>query len=595
MLNMHRLSVVIKFYLRRIQHITDKYFIFILSLIIGILAGLSALLLRTGVFWLRNILVQNPEFGISNLLFFVYPAIGIFIVVIINKYILKDKTGHSISSILYSISKQKSYLPPHKMFSSITGGLLTAGLGGSVGLESPIISSGASIGSNIARYFRMDYKTTTVLLACGAAGAISGIFNTPIAGVIFALEVLMLDLTRFSLIPLLISSTSGAVISQLFYKQDILFEFTINQSFEPSQIHLYVLLGALAGLYSRYFAKFYNRIHHFFFQFKKYRYRVLLGALISGVLLFLFPALFGEGFTTVKTVLNGGYLSLMDNSVFSSFKENPWLVVVFMLLLIFAKAVATSANIAAGGVGGVFAPALFAGALVGFLYAHTLNLIFPEMVLSEQNFALVGMAAVLAGVIHAPLTGLFLIAEVTSGYQLIIPLMAATTVSFVTVKVFTNNSIFTKELEEHGELITHNKDKAVLRFMFLDQVIEHDFLVVSPDQSLGELTKVISKSHRDIFPVLDDENNFLGIITMDDLREIMFDRSMYDVLYAHNIMSVPKAVIHYQDSPEEAVKKFKDSGRWNLPVIKDGKYLGFISKSGLFDVYRNLLKNISDD
>ncbi len=592
---MQNLSVFFKTYYNKIRHFSNKHLVLILSFVIGVLAGLGALILRTGVFYLRSFLTRNDTFSAENLLFLIYPAIGIVIAVVLNKYIFRDNSGHTISSLLYSISKQNSFLKRNKPISAIIGGLFTAGFGGSVGLESPIISSGAGIGSNIARFFKMDYKTTTVLFAAGASGAISGIFHTPIAGVVFALEVLMLDLSRFSLIPLLMASASATVTTQILYKSDILFEFHLQERFIAAQTPFFIVLGILAGLYSRYFALLYFKVHNFFRKYEHTWKKILVGALVSGLLLFLFPPLFGEGFSAVKTILAGHSEQLTFNSIFAQLSVHQWFMVIFLFVMMFAKAVAASANIAAGGVGGIFAPSLFAGALVGYLFAHITNIAFPTAELSEQNFALVGMSAVLAGVLHAPLTGIFLIAEVTSGYELISPLLISTIFSYVTVKIFNRHSIFTEELERRGELITHNKDKAVLRFMRLSKLLEKDFHPIKPKQTLGELTKVVAKSHRHLFPVLDDEQNFIGMVTLDDLREIMFDKELYNILIVENIMSVPSVVIEAGDSPEVAIAKFKEAGSWNLPVLKNGKYIGYISKSRLFDDYRKLLTGITYD
>ncbi len=591
---MQNLSSYVSLWYKKIHKFSQRHLVLILSFIIGVLAGLGALILRTGVFYLRSYLTQNDTFSAENLLLLIYPAIGIVIASGLNRYIFKDESGHTITFLLHSISKQKSFLPPTKPIASIIGGLFTAGFGGSVGLESPIISSGAGIGSNTARFFKMDYRTTTVLFAAGASGAISGIFHTPIAGVVFALEVLMLDLSRFSLIPLLMASASATVTTQLLYKTDILFEFHLQERFIASQTPLFIILGILAGLYSRYFAYIYFKVLDFFKQYKNWK-KILIGAIISGILLFLFPPLFGEGFSAVKMILSGHSEELTYNSIFAQLSNRQWFMILFILALMFAKAIAASANIAAGGVGGIFAPSLFAGALIGYLFAHLINITIPYAELSEQNFALVGMAAVLAGVIHAPLTGVFLIAEVTSGYELISPLLISTIFSFVTVKFFTQHSIFEKELEKRGELITHNKDKAVLRFMNLTQLLETDFFTVCPKQTLGELTQVVTKSHRHLFPVTDDDGYFLGVVTLDDLRNIMFDTKLYDTLTVKEIMTIPKVVIENNDTPEMAMAKFKETGKWNLPVLDNGKYMGYISKSRIFDTYRNLLTNITHD
>jgi len=592
---MRRPETIIRFSINKVRKYTDKYFLLILSLFVGIISGLTALLLKSGVFYLRGLLIKDTEFNVNNIILLLYPAVGIVLTVIFLKYIIKRNDKHDIPSILYSISKKNSRLAKHKSFSSITAGLLTAGFGGSIGLESPIISSGSSIGSYIGRYLRMNYKNTTILLACGAAGAIAAIFNTPIAGVVFAVEVLLIDLTGFTLIPLLISSVSGAVITKAFYPDAILFNFNIEESFTFTDIPFYIFLGFTAGLIAVYFNKIYLFVLKKFELFKKKRYKIIIGAVSLGVMIFIFPALFGEGFDTIKILLEGDFHDLIDNTIFHEYKRTTIVIILFFLFLIFIKAIAVGTTIGAGGVGGIFAPSLFTGAVSGFLFAFVVNSLDVGIYISERNFALVGMAAMLGGVIHAPLTGIFLIAEVTSGYELIVPLMIATTISYLTVKAFSWDSVFTKKLSARGELITHHKDKAVLTFMQLGSVTEKNFSIVNPEMTLGDLTKVISGSNRNVFPVLNSVKELEGIISLDDIREIMFDTESYDKVKVYDLMILPPSVINFDESMNTVISKFRDTGAWNLPVVKNNKYVGFVSKSKMFEVYRKHLIDISDD
>lgn len=592
---MHHPQAILRFSINKLRKYTDKYFLLILSLIVGIISGLAALLLKSGVFYLRGLLIKDDSFDINNILLLLLPAVGIGLTVIFLKFIIRKDGKHDIPSILYAISKKKSRLASHKSFSSITAGLLTAGFGGSIGLESPIISSGSSIGSFFGRYLRMNYKNTTVLLACGAAGAIAAIFNTPIAGVVFAVEVLLIDMTGFTLIPLLIASVSGAVVTKAFYPDAILFNFNIEESFTFTDIPFFIFLGFVAGLVAVYFNKIYIFVIKKYEQLKKIRYRIIIGALSLGLMIFLFPALFGEGFETIKFLLEGKHSELLDNTIFHEYKRTTFVIIVFFLLMIFIKAVAVGTTIGAGGVGGIFAPSLFTGALSGFLFAYIINSLDIGIYLSERNFALVGMAAMLGGVIHAPLTGIFLIAEITSGYELIVPLMIATTISFLTVKSFSWDSVFTKKLSERGELLTHHKDKAVLNFMQLESVTEKDFTVINGKMTLRELTHIIAGSKRNLFPVLNEYNELEGVVSLDDIREIMFDTEAYDKYKVYELMILPPAVINSSDSMKTVIRKFQETRAWNLPVLCDGKYIGFVSKSKMFEVYRKHLIDISDD
>lgn len=588
-------SLASRFLIWRVEHLSTQNFILILSVFVGVTSGLTALLLKTAVYKFRHYLIY--EFNVHErwYLLLIYPAVGILLTLILRKFVIKDFIKHNISSILHAISKRNSLMKTHKVFSSMLGGVFTAGFGGSVGLESPIISSGAAIGSNLARILKLNYKQVTLLLACGSSGAIAAIFNTPIAGIVFALEVLMIDLTRFSLIPLLMSAVSGAITTKLFYREEILFEFEILHSFDNGDIPFFVLLGILSGVVSWYFTVMFLKIEDRFERVKSRWNRFIVGGVLIGLLIFLFPPLFGEGFQTIKQVFSGDYQSIMSESMFASLSDSAIFLSLFFLMLILLKVIAAAVTLGAGGIGGIFAPSLFTGAITGFLFAHTFNLFDTGIYLSELNYSLVAMGSVLGGVLHAPLTGIFLIAEITTGYELIVPLMLSTTISFVTVKFLEPNSIITMQLARRGELITHHKDKAVLRFLNLDSVIEKDLKTIPVDASLGDLVKVISKSTRNIFPVLDDNNELQGIVQLDHVREIMFNHDLYDSTYVRNLMITPLTFIRPGDSMEEVMKKFQDTNAWNLPVIDDKKFLGLVSKSSVFSEYRKQLLSITEE
>ncbi len=583
-----------RFLIWRLRHINNQSFILILSVFIGIASGMTALVLKTAVYRGREFLLEGINWSYQNYLFFLYPMIGVGLTLVFRKYIICDLAKHNLTSLLHAISKRNSIVKLHKTYSSVIGAIITAGFGGSIGLESPIISSGASIGSNMARNFHLNYKEITLMLACGASGAIAAIFNTPIAAIVFALEVLLIDLSRFSLIPLLMASVSGAITTKLFLDEDILIEFTVIHPFEISDIPFFILLGILSGLVSVYFTRTFLWIESRFEQIKLLRNRMLIGGISLGILIFYFPALYGEGYNMVKALLGGNLDELFQSSLFEDYTHVWYVVILFIGALVFLKVIAASITLGAGGIGGIFAPSVFSGAMLGFLFVFVYNHFQWGEPLSESNFTLVGMASVLGGVLHAPLTGIFLIAEITSGYELIVPLMLSTTISFITAKSLQKESIVTAQLAKRGELITHNKDLAVLRFMKLSKVIEKDLLTISEDESLGDLVKVISKSNRNIFPVLTEEGFLIGVILLDQVREIMFNDEMYSTPIS-SLMIMPPASISLSDSMEQVLNKFTETGAWNLPVLDKGKYVGFVSKSKLFSAYRQHLVNITAD
>lgn len=564
-----------------------------LSVMIGVLSGVTAILLKNGVFIMRNFLIDETGFDLRNYLLLIFPSIGIFLTILFKKYLIKDMVKHNIASILDAISNRKSKMKLHKIFSSMVGGIFTAGFGGSIGLESPIISTGAAIGSNMGRKLNMDYKTITLLLACGSSGAIASIFSTPITGVVFAFEVLLIDLSGFSLLPLLSASVSGVIVTKIFTNPEVLFDFDIVDTFSSSELPFVLVFGIIAGLSSAYFSYVFMWIKSKFEKIISNKKRLIFGSIIIGILIFVFPPFFGEGFNTIYNMLSGNYHNIIEDSIFRNIDRNVIVIILFFAMLVIFKVVATSVTISAGGIGGIFAPSLFTGANLGFVFAHTINALDIGVQLSEMNFILLGMAGLLSGVLQAPLTGLFMIIEITIGYELVVPLMLTTVASYVTSKYFEPNSIFTKQLALHGELITHHKDKAALKLIDLKQIIETDFYTININANLGTLVELIKKSHRNNFPVVSEDNYLLGVVSLDRVREIMFDKTNYNKTLVKEIMFTLPDVIEIHFPVELVAEMFKKTNTWNLAVVDNGKYVGFISKSKLFSVYREKLADIS--
>ncbi len=578
----------------RVRKIKDSQFVLFLSFVIGILSGLAAIILKNLVHYTHYLMTNGFNFASENFMYLAYPAIGILLTVIFVKFIIRDKLGHGVSRILFAISKNNGKIKSHNTFSSMIASSLTIGFGGSVGLEAPIVLTGSAIGSNLARFFRLNYKTVILMIGCGSAGAIAGIFKAPIAGVIFAIEVLMLDLTMTTLIPLLIASVSAATLAYFLMGNEVIFSFDVTTPFLLEDIPFYILLGIIGGFISLYFTRATMRIEQQYQRVKNIWLRILLGGTILGLLIFIFPSLFGEGYEALEDVLNGNGKNIINQSIFSDFIENKWLFLFLLLLILFFKVIATSTTTGIGGVGGIFAPSLFMGGITGFFTARMINSVFSLNV-SESNFSLVGMAGIMAGIMHSPLTAIFLIAEITGGYVLLPPLIITATISYLTIMYFEPHSIYTKRLALRGELMTHNKDKAVLSMMKAKKLIETNFISIHPDARLGDLVKVISKSSRNVFPVVDEQNNFAGIIFLDHIRDIIFQPDMYDKTFVSELMFTPELTLYPEESMEEVAQKFQKSGKFNLVVIKEGKYLGFISRARVFSSYRNLLKQFSDD
>jgi CIC family chloride channel protein len=577
-----------------IRGINQRRLILGLSLIIGLLSGLAAILLKNLTHFVEHkssSMLMGEKSGFS----FIFPLAGIFLSMIFVKYLLKQDIGHGVSKILFSISRRKGHLKPHNMWSSMVASSITVGLGGSVGLEAPIVLTGSSIGSNIGRILKLNYKTVVLLVGCGAAGAISGIFKAPIAALIFAFEVLMLDLTTWSIVPLLISSVTAAIVSNFLLGKEVVFSFTISEPFVMGNLPFYILLGIFTGLISLYFTRMTTLVEGAMGKFKNTLVRTLTGGLVVCLLIFLMPQLFGEGYITLKTLLTGHSDALFNGTLFEGIiGDNTYFIVGFFLMLMIFKVIAMALTTGSGGVGGIFAPALFVGGMAGATLSKAVNL-FRSPAISENNFSLVGMAGVMAGVMHAPLTAIFLIAEITGGYTLFIPLIVTSTLSYVTILAFERQSLYTMRLARRGELITHHKDKAVLAMLSVEDVLEMDFKKVGEDGHLGDLVKAISKSKRNLFPVVNNEKELVGIISLDDVRDIIFHTELYDKTTIREIMQTPPAIIRRHEKMERVLELFEETGAWNLPVTENGKYLGFISRSKIFSSYRKLLREFSDD
>ncbi|WP_369048454.1 chloride channel protein [Tenacibaculum sp. UWU-22] len=579
----------------RYKNISEKQFITILSVIIGLLAGLGAVTLKNLTHYIQHLLESEIIKDIHKAFYFIFPIIGLFFVLLIIKYIVKNKVGHGIPSTLYAISKQKGIMPQHQMWASILTAPLTVGFGGSVGLEGPTVATGSALGSNLAQLFRLNQTTKTLLIGAAAAGAMSSIFKAPIAAIVFAVEIFSLELTLASMIPLLLASITAILTSYFFLGDDVLLHFNLQDKFVLKDVPFYILLGIFSALISVYFSKVYFFIGDAFRKTKSVYKRLLIGGVLLGIIVYIIPPLFGEGYETINNVLKGNVAEVVNNNIFNAISDNIVMIILFLVGLILFKIVATSLTFGAGGIGGVFAPTLFTGSITGYVFAMFINYtnLFDHK-LSLINYAMVGMAGLMAGVLLAPLTAIFLIAEITGGYELFVPLMIVAAISFIITKKYIPHNIYAAQLAKRGELITHDKDKNVLIYLDIDKIIEKDFISTNPKKTLGELLKEnVAKSSRNIYPVIDDENNFLGIVLLDDIRSIMFNQEMYNTILVENLMKTAPEVIFHTDSTEKIMEKFKESNAWNLPYIEDNKYVGFISKSNLLSAYRNKLIEVS--
>ncbi len=576
------------------RKIPDKQLMIILSIVVGFLAGMVAVIMKNFVFFIKQLLTGGFEINYSNYLYVVYPALGLLLVMLFIKYVLRKPVRDGIPNVLYSISRTHGFIKPHNTFSSIITSTITVGFGGSVGLEGPTVVTGAAIGSVIAKKLGLNYKQVVSVLGFASAAAMSAIFKAPIAATVFALEVILFDMTMSSLVPLLLASIVAALTSYAFLGQDVLYPFQVVYRFNLSDTVYYFGLGVFCAMISVYYIKGYVVSGRIFDKIPGWLSKLLAGASLLGFLIFLMPALYGEGYEAINIALKGNLSFIFDNSLFYGLRDNQAAALILLLAIILLKVVATSLTFRAGGVGGVFAPTLFIGTMTGLFFAKSLNF-FGIASVPVSNYALAGMAGLLAGVVHAPLTAIFLIAEITGGYSLIFPIMIVATTSYGLTRIVTNRSIYTIQLSSHGDMLTHHKDRALLTMMSIKNLIETNFKIIHPEGNLGDLVKVVAESSRNIFPVVDDNNNFFGIIVMDQIRHLMFHPDMYDSVSVRSLMFHPSTIVEFSDSMETVAGKFQHSGKYNLVVLDKGKYVGFVSRANVFSHYRQLLKEFSEE
>ncbi len=584
-----------KFLLWRDRHIEEKNFVLVLAFFVGIFSGLAAIVLKFLIHFISTVLTSRINLESGNYLYILLPAVGVVITALFVRYVVRDNISHGVTRVLYAISQNKSRLKRHNIYTSVLASSVTIGFGGSVGAEGPIVYTGAAIGSNLGRAFRMSPRILMILVGCGAAAGIAGIFKAPIAGMLFTLEVLMLDLTTVSVMPLLIASITSTTLAYVYTGYEFEFFFAQTENFYTSRIPFVIMLGLVCGFASLYFTRVMNMMENFFARFKNPWLKTLVGCCILSGLVFLFPPLYGEGYGSIVGLLAGHTSSIVNGSLFYGDRNQVWFLALFIGMVVATKAFATSATNGAGGVGGTFAPSLYVGCLTGFLFAYLMNIFDFGIELSTKNFALIGMAGVMSGVMHAPLMAIFLTAELTGGYELFLPLLIVSTISYGTIKIFEPYSIYTMRLAKQGQLLTHHKDKAVLTLLKINNVIETDFLPVYPEMTLKEMVDVIAKSNRNLFPVINEKKELVGVVLLDDIRNIMFRPELYRRMRVSTFMSAPAGRIEVGESMDKVMKTFDDTGAWNLPVVENGIYVGFVSKSKIFNSYRRVLRHYCED
>ncbi|GAA0892104.1 chloride channel protein [Fulvivirga kasyanovii] len=583
-------GLLVKFLIWRVKHVSNKNFVLFLAGIIGLIAGSAAVTLKESVHFIQNQLISEFAIENGNYYYLGFPLIGILITVAISRFLLRENLGHGITQILYDIAKNSALIKRSKMFSRMVTSAITVGFGGSVGLEAPIVVTGSAIGSNVGRAMHLNYKKRTILIGCGAAGAISAIFNSPIAGVIFSMEVILADVTIAMFIPLLIASVTGALVSLSLLGDDVLFSFKLVDSFTASDTPYYILLGIFCGLVSVYFTRMTYKVEGLIAKVQNRFGRALVGGILLGFVIFLFPPMYGEGYNTIKLLLANRELEILNTSPFFAEIDNVYIVFGFIFGVILMKPIASALTIGSGGSGGIFAPSLFLGGVTGFMFATVLNVVtWGDADVSTSNFTLVGMCGVMSGVLYAPLTAIFLIAEITSGYELFVPLMLVSAISFSTSSFFEKHSLYTKHLIERGDLIQYDKDRQVLSQIELLKIIEKDLYTIQPEATLEQLVNLVKISKRNIFPVVNEKQELVGVVTLDDIRNIMFDKERQKGTLVKNYMHSPPAFISSHENMQSVMSKFEISGAWNLPVIDHGKYVGFLSKSRIFNTYRKKL------
>jgi len=577
----------------RAASMPESKLLIILSLVVGLGSGIAAVLLKQMVHFVEWILTGWFNTPADSFLYLLYPGVGMLLALLFVKFVVKDNIGHGVTKVLLAVSKNESKIRSHNMWTSVAASSVTIGFGGSVGAEAPIVYTGAAIGSNVARALGLSYKNMTILLGCGAAGAVAGIFKAPMAGILFTFEILLFNMSMSSLLPFVMSSITATTVSYLFLGNTVAFENDLTP-FSIGNLPFYILFGNICGYASLYFTRTTLWLEDKIKGITGTTRRWIISAACLGLLIFIFPPLYGEGYGVLTSLLMNNPEEAVGTSFFTKIITQEWVVPIFFIGVFFFKVFTMSFTNAGGGVGGTFGPTLFMGGIVGFIVARLVNLSGIH-VLPEANFVLVGMAGLMAGVMQAPLTAIFLIAEITGGYTLLMPLIITSAVSFATIRFYEPYSIYTKRIAKQGDLLTHDSDQAVLTLLKTDELIEKDFSTIGLDQNLGDLVKVIAHSHRNIFPVVDTNGLMQGIVYLDDVREVMFERDKYDTRIYSIMKQVPEFV-YCKEKMESVMTKFEFTGAWNLPVVDEtGKYLGFVSKSKIFSAYREQLQQVSHD
>ena len=582
-------DLITSFLIWRLRHLSNQSFILILSGLIGIFSGFAAVILKESVQFIQEFLTDDFYTEYANFMYILYPLVGISAAYLVGRYLLKDYGGHGIPDVLFNISKKSSLIPKVKIYSRIITSALTVGFGGSVGLEAPMVMTGSAIGSNVGLLMHLNAKKRTLLIGCGAAGAISAIFGAPIGAVIFAIEVILLEISTASFIPLLIASVTGSITSMILIGEESLFNFDLKETFLAAHMPYYLLLGMICGVVSLYFSRMVRRTERIMVDLGDQYMRILYGGAFLGFMVFFFPPIYGEGYGTLNTLIEGNSAQILDKSPFFSVIENPAMILVFLTLIVLIKPIASAVTIGAGGSGGIFAPSLYVGGIVGFLFAYSKNMLGFHIPLPIGHFSLVAMCGLMAGVQHAPLSAIFLIAEITGGYELFVPLMFVSAISFITTTYFQKDSLYKLQLKDQGKHLPETKDQELLDTIDISQVIERDLLPIHPDAKLKNLIDLVKISKRNIFPVIDENQTLRGIITLDDFRHIMFDSEKQETVLVRQLMHSPPEILLATENMQSAMEKFERSGAWNLPVVENGKYLGFVSKSRIFNAYRKRL------
>ena len=581
-------DLLVKFLTWRLKYISTKNFVLMLSGLVGLVAGIAAVVLKSSVHELYLLLARVDIKGFDYL-YLLYPFVGILISALLMKYVFKEKSGHGITNILFNISKRSSIIKRAKMYSAMVTSAITVAFGGSVGLESPIVVTGSAIGSNIGRVMHLSFKKRTLLIGCGAAGGISAIFDSPIAGVVFSIEVILADITIAAFIPLLIASACGALVSLVLLGDEILFSFKLTDPFVATDVPFYIVLGIVCGLVSVYFVRVNYLLEDGLKKIGTDMGKAVWGGLVLCLIILIFPPIYGEGYGFIKMLLSGKAYGILENNLIFGDMDSYGFLLLFILGIMLVKPLASVLTIGAGGSGGMFGPSLFLGGMTGYFVAETMSLLPIEYHLSAQNFTLVGMCGIMSGILGAPLTAIFLIAEVTSGYTLFVPLMLVSAISYSTFSYFEKYSLYNKQLIEKGDFIPHDKDRQVLSLIDLFKIIETDLLTIHPEAKLEDLVKLVRASKRNIFPVVDENRKLVGVVTLDEIREIMFDAAARKTMVVKSLMNDPPAEVSTTENMQSVMNKFEKTGAWNLPVIDQDKYVGFISKSRIFNAYRKKL------